>query len=57
MEIVSLTADNLSTGYSEKEVLDNINFDITTTGIYVVFGKTDRVNNPFQSNYGAAETI
>jgi len=47
VEIVSLTADNLSTGYSEKEVLDNINFDITTTGIYVVFGENGSGKQPF----------
>ena len=39
MEIISLTAYNFSTGYSRKEILHNINFDITTTGIYIVLGE------------------
>lgn len=38
-EITSLTAVNLSTGYSGKEVLHNINFDISTPGIYIVLGE------------------
>ena len=39
IEMTSLTVDNYSTGYSGKEVLHNINFHISTPGIYIVLGE------------------
>ena len=35
----SIAADHFSTGYSGKEVLHDINFNISTPSIYVVLGE------------------